>query len=88
VKVQDAVGAGDAFTAAMVSGLIRMKRAQGGRAELQVVLTKACALGALVASLPGAQPAFLDFRFCDLRFSAATGRIRANRKSQNLKSKT
>ncbi len=50
VVVCDTIGAGDAFTAALVHGLLT---APG---EDQAILERACALGALVASLPGGQP--------------------------------
>ena len=49
VKVSDAVGAGDAFTAALTFGLLR------GRA-LRDIAEFANAVGALVASRPGAMP--------------------------------
>jgi fructokinase len=49
VKVRDTIGAGDAFTAALVHGILVEKP----RIE---ALRFACALGALVASLPGGQP--------------------------------
>lgn len=54
VKVQDTVGAGDAFTAALVAGQIRDSSPAGTKAALK----NACALGALIASLPGAQPEY------------------------------
>ena len=54
VTVQDTVGAGDAFTAALVAGQIRDSSPAGTEAALK----NACALGALIASLPGAQPAY------------------------------
>jgi len=50
IIVQDTIGAGDAFTAAFVLGLLK---APG---DTHAVLEHACALGALVASLPGGQP--------------------------------
>ncbi len=50
VVVCDTIGAGDAFTAALVDGLLT---APG---EDAATLGRACALGALVASLPGGQP--------------------------------
>lgn len=49
VRVVDTVGAGDAFTAALIDGLIR--RDEPGR-----ILRSANALGAFVASRPGAVP--------------------------------
>ena len=52
VIVRDTIGAGDAFTAALVHGLLT---APG---EVQAILERACALGALVASLPGGQPGY------------------------------
>lgn len=54
VKVRDTVGAGDAFTAALVAGQIR----DSSPAGTQAALKNACALGALIASLPGAQPEY------------------------------
>jgi ribokinase len=50
VQVVDTVGAGDAFCAALVVGLL------DGR-PLGAALARACAAGALAASRPGAQPA-------------------------------
>jgi fructokinase len=50
VIVCDTIGAGDAFTAAFVHGLLTMS------GELARVMERACALGGLVASLPGGQP--------------------------------
>ena len=50
VQVRDTIGAGDAFTAALLHGLLTMP---GDRPR---ILQRACALGALVASLPGGQP--------------------------------
>lgn len=52
VQVCDTIGAGDAFTAALLHGLLTMP---GDRRR---ILQRACALGALVASLPGGQPAY------------------------------
>lgn len=54
VKVQDTVGAGDAFTAALVAGQIR----DSSPAGTQAALKNACALGTFIASLPGAQPEY------------------------------
>jgi len=54
VKVQDTVGAGDAFTAALVAGQGRDSSPTGTQAALK----NACALGAYVASLRGAQPQY------------------------------
>ncbi|MGB8168571.1 MAG: carbohydrate kinase [Chthoniobacteraceae bacterium] len=50
ITVRDTIGAGDAFTAALVHGLLTMP------GENAATLARACALGALVASLPGGQP--------------------------------
>ncbi|HYR58619.1 MAG TPA: carbohydrate kinase [Chthoniobacteraceae bacterium] len=50
VKVRDTVGAGDAFTAALVHSLLKTP------GDARGILERACALGALVASLPGGQP--------------------------------
>lgn len=54
VAVKDTIGAGDAFTAALVSGLL----SSAERNEPQKLLTRACSLGAFVASQDGAQPAY------------------------------
>lgn len=54
VKVMDTIGAGDAFTAALVAGQIR----DSSPAGTQAALKNACSLGALVASSPGAQPEY------------------------------
>ena len=55
IEVQDTVGAGDAFTAAVLDSLM-----QGSAApDWPTILRRACALGAWVASRPGAQP---DYR--------------------------
>jgi fructokinase len=51
VKVCDTIGAGDAFTAALVHGVLTRPVAQSPE-----TLRRACALGARVASLPGGQP--------------------------------
>lgn len=51
VDAVDATGAGDAFTAALVVGLIE------GRDPAQA-LQRACAAGAIAATRPGAQPSF------------------------------
>jgi len=51
VAVKDTIGAGDAFTAALVSGLL-------ARASANKILQHACTLGAFVASQDGAQPAY------------------------------
>jgi fructokinase len=51
VVMRDAVGAGDAFTAALVHGVLTGK-------PLSKTIRAACALGALVASLPGGQPRY------------------------------
>ena len=53
VKVCDTIGAGDAFTAALVEGVL-----PGSQRGLQETLEEACALGALVASLSGGQPEY------------------------------
>jgi fructokinase len=57
VTVRDTVGAGDAFTAALVAGRLRFPAATWPRQ-----LRAACALGAFVASRDGAQPDYGDFR--------------------------
>ncbi len=52
VEVRDTIGAGDAFTAALLDGLLR----SGENVDWTALLTRACALGAFVASREGAQP--------------------------------
>ena len=54
MTVRDTIGSGDAFTAALVSGLL----SSATLSEPQKLLTNACALGAFVASQAGAQPAY------------------------------
>ncbi len=53
VEVRDTIGAGDAFTAALLDGVLR-----GGPQAWEKRLRRACALGAFVASRDGAQPAY------------------------------
>ncbi len=53
VSVVDAVGAGDAFTASLLQGLLAWPITRAPE-----VLARALQLGALVASLPGAQPEY------------------------------
>jgi fructokinase len=55
VIVRDTIGAGDAFTAALLAG-----RLASGDAEpdWKKLLELACALGAFVSSRDGAQPAY------------------------------
>ena len=60
IVVRDTIGAGDAFTAALVHGLLTAPGADLANLE------RACALGALVASLPGGQPTY------DLKDAALT----------------
>lgn len=50
IKVKDTVGAGDAFLAALVDGILR------AGADLPAVLDRACRLGEFVASREGATP--------------------------------
>lgn len=57
VTVRDTVGAGDAFTAALVAGRLRTTQPDWSR-----ILRAACSLGAFVASRDGAQPDYGDFR--------------------------
>jgi fructokinase len=59
VTVRDTVGAGDAFTAALVTGWLR---AAGTQPDWPRILRAACALGGFVASQDGAQPAYGDYR--------------------------
>jgi fructokinase len=54
VAVRDTIGAGDAFTAALLDGLLR----SGERPDWMALLVRACALGAFVASRDGAQPSY------------------------------
>lgn len=54
VIVRDTIGAGDAFTAALLDGLLR----SGEKPDWASLLIRACALGAFVASRDGAQPAY------------------------------
>lgn len=58
VAVRDTVGAGDAFTAALVAGRLRNPAAP----DWPRILRAACALGGFVASRDGAQPDYGDFR--------------------------
>jgi fructokinase len=51
VTVKDTIGSGDAFTAALVSGLLSKSPTIG-------TLNRACTLGAYVATQDGAQPAY------------------------------
>lgn len=51
IDVADTVGAGDAFLATFVAGLINKQ-------HIDIVLEKACAIGAYVASQRGANPAY------------------------------
>jgi fructokinase len=53
VAVRDTIGAGDAFTAALLDGLLA---AEGAEPDWPSLLGRACALGAFVASRDGAQP--------------------------------
>lgn len=54
VRVRDAIGAGDAFTAAVIAGL-----RENPSPDWPALLARACRLGAFVASQRGAQP---DYR--------------------------
>jgi fructokinase len=49
IKVKDTVGAGDSFLATLIYGIVNNN-------ELQTTLNRACAMGALVAASPGANP--------------------------------
>ncbi len=57
IIVRDTIGAGDAFTAALVAGRLRYPELAWSR-----LLRAACALGGFVASRDGAQPDYGDFR--------------------------
>jgi sugar/nucleoside kinase (ribokinase family) len=69
VDVIDTIGAGDAFTAAMIDGILR-------DLPTDVVLRPSISLGTLVASRPGAMPAWTadDFREFEWRAAEAIGR--------------
>lgn len=54
VAVRDTIGAGDAFTAALVTGILRA----GAQPDWMAILACANAIGAFVASRDGAQPAY------------------------------
>jgi len=54
VVVRDTVGAGDAFCAALIDGVLRSE----GAPPWQKLLERACRLGAFVASRDGAQPEY------------------------------
>jgi fructokinase len=54
VIVRDTIGAGDAFTAALLDGWL----CSGERADWAALLARACALGAFVAGRDGAQPEY------------------------------
>lgn len=58
VTVRDTIGAGDAFTAALVAGRLRA----GASPAWASLLRAACTLGGFVACRDGAQPAYGDFR--------------------------
>lgn len=58
VTVRDTVGAGDAFTAALLAGLLRSPQPP----DWPRILRTACALGGFVASRDGAQPDYGDFK--------------------------
>ena len=64
VQVADAVGAGDAFTAALISGCLRGW-------SLQTTATFANEVGALVAGRPGAMPVLVD------ELAALTSKVQA-----------
>jgi fructokinase len=54
VEVRDTIGAGDAFTAALLDGFLK----SDDKADWAKLLRRACALGAFVASKDGAQPKY------------------------------
>jgi fructokinase len=53
-QVRDTIGAGDAFTAALVAGIV----SGAARTSPEFLLQRACALGSFVASRDGAQPGY------------------------------
>jgi fructokinase len=55
IQVRDTVGAGDAFTAALLAGRLACG---GTEPDWQRLLERACVLGAFVAGRDGAQPAY------------------------------
>jgi fructokinase len=63
VRVKDAVGAGDAFTAGLVDGMVRGE-------SPTAILRRATALGALVASAAGALPAWRSEELARLELRA------------------
>jgi fructokinase len=65
VRVRDAVGAGDAFTAGLVDGIV------SGRPP-STILTRATSLGALVASADGALPAWTPEELAQLELRAVS----------------
>ena len=56
VVVRDTIGAGDAFTAALLDGLLA---AEGAEPAWSSLLARSCALGAFVAGRDGAQPDYI-----------------------------
>lgn len=56
VTVRDTIGAGDAFTAALLDGVLRSDG--DGQTDWAKLLRRACALGAFVAGKDGAQPKY------------------------------
>ncbi|MGC4070985.1 MAG: carbohydrate kinase [Nibricoccus sp.] len=66
VTVRDTIGAGDAFTAALLDGVIR----GGTNIDWAAVLRRACVLGAFVAGKDGAQPVYDPTEVPGLRASA------------------
>jgi len=65
VTVADTVGAGDAFLATLLSGILKNH-------PINITLEKACAAGALVASKPGANPDYSMEDITQLIHKAAT----------------
>ena len=58
VTVRDTIGAGDSFTAALITGLLLTR----GQRDWNRILRNACALGSYVAGHDGAQPSHAGFR--------------------------
>jgi fructokinase len=66
VEVVDTVGSGDAFSAALIDGIAR-------GADVRTILLRANALGALVASRPGATPSWTRDELAALELGVGAG---------------